>query len=55
MEQWKVIKDGEVKCHGASEKSFPSDGAIATLRAAGYKIHVDGKLYTKQKGRDAKC
>jgi hypothetical protein len=49
MEQWQVIKDGETKCHGTSEKTFPSDNAIATLRAAGYKIYVDGKLHTKNR------
>ena len=50
MENWQVIKDGEVKCYGNSEKTFPSDDMIATLRAAGYKIFADGKPYTKKKG-----
>ena len=45
MEKWVVIKDGEVKCYGTSQKTFPSEDIIKTLRAAGYKIYVDGKLY----------
>lgn len=50
MDKWLVTKDGETKCYGTSEKTFPRDDLIATLRAAGYKIFVDGKPYTKKKG-----
>lgn len=51
MEKWQVIKDGEVKCHGTTAKTFPCDDLISKLRAAGYKIQVDGKSYTKKKDR----
>ena len=55
MEKWVVIKDGEVKCYGTSQQTFPSADIIKTLQVAGYKIYVDGKLYTKQKGRAMQC
>ncbi len=49
MEKWVVIKDGEVKCYGTSEKTFPSDDLVATLRAAGYRIYIDGQLLKGQR------
>ncbi len=49
MEQWQVIKDGEVKCRGTSEKTFPSDNVLADLRAAGYKVYIDGQLSKGQR------
>ena len=45
MEKWIVTKDGEPKCYGTSEKTFPSEELIAKLRGCGYKVFVDGKLY----------
>lgn len=49
MEKWIVTKDGDVKCYGTSGKTFPSDDLIATLRAAGYKVYVDGQLAKSQR------
>lgn len=54
MEKWLVKKDGEVKCYGTTEKTFPSDDVISSLVAAGYKIYVDGKPYTKKSRRVTK-
>ena len=51
MEKWIVTKDGEVKCYGTSEKTFPRPDLIATLRAAGYKVYVDGKPYKREAGK----
>lgn len=49
MASWEVKKDGETKCYGDTIKSMPDDRMISILRAGGYKIYVDGKLYKEQK------
>lgn len=51
MEKWIITKDGEAKCYGTSEKTFPSDALIAKLRGCGYKVFVDGKLYKQKDGK----
>ena len=49
MEKWLIMKDSEVKCYGTSQQTFPCEDLIAMLRSCGYKIYVDGRLYTQKK------
>lgn len=49
MVKWEVKKDGETKCYGDSLQSLPSDDVLANLRAAGYKVFIDGQLHKVQK------
>lgn len=51
MEKWIITKDGEPKCYGTSEKTFPSLDLITKLRNSGYKVFVDGKLYKQKDGK----
>lgn len=51
MEKWIITKDGEAKCYGTSEKTFPSEDLIKKLRGGGYKVFVDGKLYKGKEGK----
>ena len=48
MNKWEIKKDGETKCHGDCLQSLPSDNVLAGMRAAGYKVYIDGQL---QKGQ----
>lgn len=50
MRKWEIKKDGETKCYGDSLQSLPSDDMLANLRAAGYKVYIDGQL-AKRKGK----
>ena len=50
MNKWEVRGaniNGEpvVLCYGESEESFPTAEERKVLRAHGYKIYVDGKVY----------
>ena len=49
MHKWEVKKDGETKCHGDCQQSIPSDNMLAELRAAGYKVYIDGQLSKGQR------
>ena len=51
MHKWEVKKDGATKCYGDCMQSLPSDDMLANLRAAGYKVYVDGQLL-KGRGKD---
>lgn len=49
MHKWEVKKDGETKCYGDCLQSIPSDNMLAELRAAGYKVYIDGQLSKGQR------
>ena len=40
-----VRKNGELMCTYIDELSFPDKETIKCLKAAGYKLYQDGKLY----------
>lgn len=49
MQKWEIKKDGETKCHGDCVKSLPSDKTLVGMRAAGYKVYIDGQLLKGQR------
>lgn len=49
MHKWEIKKDGETKCHGDCLQSLPSDKTLAGIRAAGYKVYIDGQLSKGQR------
>lgn len=49
MKEIEVRKDGVVYCVYADESMLPDEDTIKSMRAAGYKLYQDGKLYKVQK------
>lgn len=41
---WQIKKDGVIKAHGSGAVPYSLD-TRKQMRAAGYKIYVDGKVY----------
>lgn len=40
-----AYKDGKLMCTYKGEATFPSKEEIKSLKAAGYKLYQDGRLY----------
>ena len=49
MREIEARKDGVVYCVYADETMLPSSDTIKRMKAAGYKLYQDGKLYKGQK------
>lgn len=49
MHKWEIKICGETKCYGDSMESLPSKDMLANLRAAGYKVYIDGQLSKSQR------
>lgn len=49
MHKWEIKIGGETKCYGDSMESLPSTNMLANLRAAGYKVYIDGQLAKSQR------
>ena len=45
MDVLEVRKDGQLMCTYKGESTFPDKETIKCLKAAGYKLYQDGKLY----------
>ena len=43
---WQVKKGGATKAHGSGEIPYSAE-TLKQMRAAGYKIYVDGKVWKK--------
>lgn len=49
--KYQIRKDGKGYC-GFNDKSLMySDETLKSMRSAGYKLYVDGKLYKKSKNK----
>lgn len=52
MREIEARKDGMVYCVYVDETMLPSSDTIKRMKAAGYKLYQDGKLYKGQKMDD---
>ena len=52
MSKYEVRKDGIVYCGFDDESCMYSKDALKTMRDAGYKLYIDGKLARGQKNNE---
>lgn len=45
LHEIKAIQNGKVKCIYVDESCLPDKETIKIMKAAGYKLYQDGKLY----------
>lgn len=48
MQAIEVRKDGVIYCTYADESALPDKDTIKIMKAAGYKLYQDGKLYKQE-------
>ena len=52
MKELEIRRDGIVYCVCIGEECFPDAETMQIMKALGYKLYMDGKIY-KKKGRNA--
>lgn len=44
-----IVRDGKVFCVCVGEETFPDTETMKEMKASGYKLYMDGKIYKPEK------